>query len=130
MTSGPMLVKPHAICALWPITMPGTPENEYPATSNGHSGPISRQCRPTWDQIDGIAGARWGSLTNIGAPVAVREPSTTQELDPTPGPSPTTSGTRATEADTFVRAATASSGKARPDANRATTSSVGALVER
>ena len=37
MTSGPRLVKPQAMSALWPITTPGTPENVKPATSNGHS---------------------------------------------------------------------------------------------
>ena len=41
-----------------------------------------RQCSPTWANTDGIEAARWGSLDSSGRPLAVRDPTTTQELDP------------------------------------------------
>src|SRR5690349_7040641 len=37
--------------------------------------------------MPGIDGLRWGSLASSGLPVAVREPLTTHEFDPTPSPS-------------------------------------------
>src|SRR5215207_3432047 len=85
-TSGPRLVKPQAIFALCPITTPGSPENEYPLTSNGHSAVTSVQCSPTWYQVDGAAGPRCGSLASSGLPVFVRLPASTHEFDPIPWP--------------------------------------------
>ncbi len=84
MTSGPRLVNPHAMSALWPMTTPGRPENVNPETSNGQSGPTVRQCRPIWYQIPGMVTPRCGSLASRGFPVVVCSPETTQELEPSP----------------------------------------------
>ena len=58
------------------------PAKLKPVTSNGQASVTVRQCSPTWAKIDGIEVARCGSLASIGWPVAVRDPDTTQELEP------------------------------------------------
>src|SRR6266508_6076530 len=78
-TSGPRLVKPHAMRSLWPITTPGTPENVNPARFSPHP-----QCSPIWNQIPGMVGARCGSLASNGLPVVVRDPAMTHEFEPMP----------------------------------------------
>ena len=42
-TSGPRLVTPQAMWALWPIITPGAPGNEKPAELYGQSGPVGSQ---------------------------------------------------------------------------------------
>src|SRR5918911_1267599 len=73
-TSGPTLVKPHAIDALWPMTMPGSPGVVTPATRT----PGALRC--IMYQIEGADAGRCGSLASSGLPDAVREPATTQLL--------------------------------------------------
>src|SRR5690606_32991348 len=98
-TSWARLVKPQAIRSLWPITTPGTPENVNPLTRWPQE-----QCRPIWYQIPGMLTPRCGSLASNGAPVAVRSPCSTQELEPSPEPaSPSSAGTAATARLTAAR---------------------------
>src|SRR5690606_15232753 len=55
------------------------------------------QCRPTWYQMPGMLTPRCGSLASSGAPVSVRSPCSTHELDPRPEPArPSSGGTAAT----------------------------------
>src|SRR6187431_423837 len=62
------------------MMMPGTPEKENPSTLKSHW-----QCRPTWNHTPGIDGAKCGSFSKIGLPVAVRFPDMTKELEPRSG---------------------------------------------
>ena len=89
---------PQAMSALWPMTTPGRPEKEKPATSNGQASSTCVQCRPTWYQMLGMPGARCGSLASSGRPDSVCVPETTQEFDPTPSPRPSRSGTASSAA--------------------------------
>ena len=93
-TSGPRLVNPQAMSALWPMITPGTPENVKPATSSGHSLLTVVQCSPICIQIPGMLTPRCGSLASNGSPVSECSPSTTQLLLPTPSPRPTNDGSR------------------------------------
>src|SRR5665811_1228717 len=92
-TSAPRLVSPQARSALWPMITPGNPENVKPETANGQLVSTSMQYRPICDQIPGAEIARCGSLASRGSPLAVCSPETTQELEPTPSPSPSRCGT-------------------------------------
>src|SRR5215213_7249484 len=92
-TSGARLVKPHATCALCPITTPGRPAKVNPVTSNGQSALVVRQCRPIWYQVLGACSARCGSLANSGRPVVVNRPDTTQAFEPRSLPRPSRAGT-------------------------------------
>lgn len=58
MTSVRMFVRAHATRSLWPMTTPGMPENENPATSNGQLVVTVVQCSPTWYQMPGSDVAR------------------------------------------------------------------------
>ena len=106
MTSGPRLVKPQAMSALWPMMTPGTPENVKPDVSSVQSAVRARQCRPICIQMPGWLMPRWGSLARIGLPVALCSPSTTHELLPIPRPLPTSSGIASSRSRTRSRAAT------------------------
>ncbi|CPU64230.1 Uncharacterised protein [Mycobacteroides abscessus] len=92
-TSAPMFVRPQASWALWPMTTPGKPANEKPATSNPHAGETSLQCSPTCAQMPGAPRARCGSFARIGLPDAVCSPETTHEFEPVPSPRPMSTGT-------------------------------------
>ena len=105
MTSGPRLVKPHAIFWLWPITTPGSPAKEKPDTWKGHAVLTVRHWRLTCDQMLGIPSERWGSLASNGLPVVVREPDTTHEFDPMSSPLPRVAGTASTAAEARSTAA-------------------------
>ena len=83
-------VNPQATFWLWPITMPGSPENEKPPTSNGHASSTVEHFNCTWYQTEGRDAPRCGSFASRGIPVSVRAPETTQEFEPMPSPtSPT-----------------------------------------
>ena len=92
MTSGPRLVKPQAMSALWPMITPGTPENVKPATSSGQRWSTVVQCSPICIHTPGMLTPRCGSLASSGAPVVVWSPSTTQLLLPSPSPWPISGG--------------------------------------
>ena len=79
-------VKPQAMCWLWPMTTPGSPEKLNPATSNGHASVTVAQRSWTCVHTDGIAAPRCGSLASSGRPVVVWAPETTHELEPMPSP--------------------------------------------
>src|SRR5512140_3546250 len=68
------------------MTIPGTPAKENPLTLNGQAAFSGWQCRPTWNQIDGIWLDKCGSLARIGLPVAVNLPERTHEFEPIPSP--------------------------------------------
>src|SRR5665647_2724967 len=72
---------------------PGNPENVKPETANGQLASTSVQYRPICDQMPGAEIDRCGSLASRGSPLAVYSPETTQELEPTPSPSPSRCGT-------------------------------------
>ncbi len=84
------MVSPQAIEVFLPMITPGTEARLKPDTSNGQVPVMVRQCSPTWANTDGIDVARWGSLLRMACPLAVREPETTQELEPISPVSPAT----------------------------------------
>src|ERR1019366_10241927 len=83
-TSGPRLVAPQAIRALWPRITSGSPGKLTPVTSNGQAALTTAQCRPFMIQTDGMLMPRCGSWASRAWPVALFEPATTQLFEPTP----------------------------------------------
>ena len=80
------MVSPQAILAFLPITTPGKDAMLNPETSNGQALDSTRQCNPTWANIDGIEVDRCGSLPKIAWPLAVPDPAIAQELEPVAPP--------------------------------------------
>ena len=90
-----------------PITTPGREVRLKPVTSNGQLGLRSRQCRPTWANSEGIEVATCGSLASMAWPLTVREPASTQELEPRSASErrePSSSGSRLLSRCTFSSA--------------------------
>ena len=112
MTSGPRLVKPQAMSALWPMITPGTPEKVKPEVSRVQSALTSRQCRPICIQMPGWLMPEVRVVGQQRLPVALCSPSTTHELLPMPRPLPTRSGIAATVSCTRSSAATTPGGYA------------------
>src|SRR5664279_876037 len=83
-TSGPRLVAPQAIRALWPRITRGSPGKLTPVTSNGQAALTTAQCRPFMIQTEGMLIPRCGSLASRAWPEALFEAATTQLFEPTP----------------------------------------------
>ena len=122
MTSGPRLVKPHAMSALWPMITPGTPAKEKPLTSSGQACDTVRQLRLFWIQMPGWLTPRCGSLASSGFPVVVRAPDTAHEFEPMPAPRPTSWGMAFSASCTFAYAACADALVSRSSPGAATAS--------
>ena len=73
-TSGPRLVKPQAMSALWPMITPGTPEKVKPATSSGQSSGDLPAVQAHLHPDAGHSTPRCGSLASSGSPVAECSP--------------------------------------------------------
>ena len=85
--SAPVVVRPHAIRSLWPMTTNGTPATVAPAISRPG---VSRRARY---QMSGAPNGRCGSLARSGLPLALWRASTTQLFEACLGP--TTAGSAA-----------------------------------
>ena len=74
-TSAVVVVKPQAICSLWPMTTSGVPATVPPAMSCCGVFSRARYQKP------GAPKPRCGSLARSGLPLALCSPSTTQLFD-------------------------------------------------
>ncbi|MCY1365540.1 hypothetical protein D9M69_523890 [compost metagenome] len=79
-----MLVNPQATWSVRPSTTKGVPGSVAPITFMPLMPPASGACRCAKYQMAGALRPRCGSLASSGWPVSLREPATTQLLEPLP----------------------------------------------